>query len=71
MTTANELKAGLAALRALADAIRELKQIPSGHLYAQVMAYFSLEAYEKAIRMLCNAGVIRKDGDLLKWNLES
>ena len=69
MTTAAELKAGLAALQALAEAIRELGSVPSGHLYAQVMAYFSLEAYTKAIAMLCNSGVIRKSGDVLHWNL--
>ena len=69
-TTADQLKAGFAALQALAEAIRELKQIPSGHLYARVMNYMDINAYEKAIRMLCNSGVIRQDGDLLKWNLE-
>jgi hypothetical protein len=69
-TTADQLKAGLAALQALAEAVRELKQIPLGHLYARVMNYMDINVYEKAIRMLCNAGVIRQDGDMLKWNLE-
>lgn len=54
--TTNELSAGLAALKALAEAIRELKQVPSGHLYAQVMNYLDINAYEKAIGVLCNAG---------------
>ena len=43
-TTADQLKAGLAALQALAEAIRELKQIPSGHLYARVMNYMDINA---------------------------
>ncbi len=71
MTTTNELKAGFKALQALAEAIRELKQIPSGHLYARVMNYMDINAYEKAIGLLCNSGVIRKNGDLLVWNLEA
>lgn len=69
MTTKTELSAGLQALKALADAIRELGSVPNGHLYAQVMAYFSIEAYTKAIDLLCNSGVIRKSGDVLHWNL--
>ncbi len=71
MTTTNELKAGFKALQALAEAIRELKQIPSGLLYARVMNYMDINAYEKAISLLCNSGVIRKNGDLLVWNLEA
>jgi len=69
MTTKAELTAGIQALKALADAIRELKSVPSGHLYAQVMQYFSITSYEKAIQILCNSGVIRKSGDVLHWNL--
>lgn len=67
--TTNQLQAGFAALQALAEAIRELKQIPSGHLYARVMNYMDINAYEKAISLLCNSGVIRQDGDVLKWNI--
>ncbi len=69
--TANQLQAGLAALKAIADAVRELKQVPSGHIYAAVMGVMDINAYEKAVSMLCNAGVIRKAGDLLVWNLEA
>jgi hypothetical protein len=67
--TTNELKAGFAALQALAEAVRELKQVPSGILYSRVMNYLDINAYESAIRTLCNAGVIRKSGDLLHWNV--
>lgn len=67
--TRNELHAGLKALAALAEAIRELKTVPSGHLYTQVMGYLDINAYESAIRTLCNAGVIRKSGDMLHWNV--
>ena len=67
--TVHELNAGLQVLKALAEAIRELKQVPSGNLYAQVMNYLDINAYESAIRTLCNAGVIRKSGDILHWNV--
>lgn len=66
--TQNELRAGLAALTALAEAIRELKTVPSGHLYSRVMQYLTIDAYESAIRTLCNADVIRRSGDVLHWN---
>jgi hypothetical protein len=71
MTTADQLKAGLAALRAIADAVRELGSVPSGHIYAAVMGTMDITAYEKAITLLCNSGVIRKSGDMLHWTLDA
>lgn len=67
--TTTELHAGFAALRALAEAVRELGSVPSGHLYAHVMGYMTLEAYEKAIACLERSTVIRRAGDVLHWNV--
>jgi hypothetical protein len=59
--------AALNVTAALAAAIRELGQVPSGSLYAHVMGRIDLETYERMISMLVGAGLIRKRGDLLVW----
>ncbi len=62
------LTAALFIAVAVADAIKELGQVPSGHLYARLMGKLSLDQYESLIRTLCNSGVIREDGNhLLHW----
>ena len=65
--SAEEIKAGVEVLRAVADAIRELKQVPSGHLYARLMGYMDLAAYERIIGVLKNAGLVREENHLLIW----
>ena len=67
--TKEQLAAGLNVLMAVADAIRELGKVPSGHLYVMLMAKVDLQGYESIIRTLVNSGVIRQDGDLLVWNV--
>jgi hypothetical protein len=53
---------------ALAEAIRNLGSVPSGHLYAQVMNTLSQASYDNVIRALVNAGLVRKDpSHLLTW----
>jgi hypothetical protein len=59
--------AWLGALHALAEAIRELGTVPSGHLYARVMQHVDLAIYEKLIATLVHAGLVTRAGDLLKW----
>ena len=55
-------------VRALADAIRELGEIPSGHLYARVMGFMTLEVYQSMIENLKAAGVVREEpSHLLVW----
>ncbi len=53
---------------AMAEAIRTLGSVPSGHLYAQVMNTLSLASYDNVIRALVNARLVRKDSShLLTW----
>ena len=66
-TTPNDVKAALAILRAVADAIRELGEVPSGHLYAHLMSKLSLEQYEQVIGVLKQAGLITESSHLLTW----
>ena len=66
-TTQNDVKAALGILKAVADAIRELGEIPSGHLYAHLMSKLSLEQYEQVIGVLKQAGLITESNHLLTW----
>ena len=66
-TSQNDVKAALGILRAVADAIRELGEVPSGHLYAHLMSKLSLEQYEPVIAVLKQAGLITESNHLLTW----
>ena len=66
-TTQNDVKAALGILRAVADAIRELGEVPSGHLYAHLMSKLSLEQYEQVIGVLKQSGLITESNHLLTW----
>lgn len=60
-------KAAIAQALAVAEAIRALKSVPSGHLYAQVMAHLTLDQYNAIIQTLKNAKLIREEAHLLTW----
>ena len=66
-TTQNDVKSALGILRAVADAIRELGEVPSGHLYAHLISKLSLEQYEQVIGVLKQAGLITESNHLLTW----
>ena len=65
--TPEQIKATVDTLSALAGAIKELKQVPSGVLYSQVMAHMSLGTYERCIETLKGAGVVTESNYLLTW----
>lgn len=53
---------------AVRDAIKELGEVPSGHLYNVFMqAGVDLRTYEQIIGLIVESGVVRKRGDLLIW----
>ncbi|MEQ1862834.1 MAG: hypothetical protein ABMA13_23170 [Chthoniobacteraceae bacterium] len=66
-TSQQMAKALTGILLAVSEAIRSLGEVPSGHLYARVMKYLPLEAYEAVIGILVGSGVVEKRGDLLVW----
>jgi len=70
-TTKEQLVAGLNTLRALADTVKELGEVPSGHLYNVVMGIMDLQAYEKAISLLVGSGIVRRRGNVLVWALST
>lgn len=67
-TTEQQVKAALAMCQAMAEAIRDLGSVPSGHLYAQVMGHMDLPTYDRIIDTLIRTGLVRKDAShLLTW----
>jgi hypothetical protein len=65
--TKEQVKAVIQATMAISDAIRELKQVPSGKLYAIVMGKMSLEDYNAIIETLKRIGVVEEINHLLVW----
>jgi hypothetical protein len=61
------LNAGVLATLAVAEAIRELGSVPSGHLYARLMGQLSVESYGAIIRTLKGAGLVEEKSHLLTW----
>lgn len=52
---------------AVAQAIQELGEVPSGHLYANLMGVLSLEQYQAIIQTLKDQKLISESMHLLKW----
>ena len=53
---------------ALGDSIRDLGEVPSGHLYAMVMNHLDLEGYQAVIDVLKRRGDVKEDGShMLRW----
>ena len=65
--TSAEIAAAINTVKILADTIRDLGSIPSGHLYAQVMGHLSLQQYEGAVSLLLKTGLVKQSGHLLTW----
>ena len=66
--TKEEINAAVQLLVAMAQTIRQLKTVPSGHLYAHVMGKVSLEQYENLIGILIDKGMVkRRASHELEW----
>lgn len=52
---------------AIAEAIRELGEVPSGVLYAQIMSQMTIDTYNAIIKMLIGAGLVSQKNFLLTW----
>ena len=53
---------------AVAETIRELREVPSGHLYARLMGVMDLRQYEQVIDLLIDARLVeRAPAHLLRW----
>jgi hypothetical protein len=63
----SQATAAVRVVSALAEAIRDLGQVPSGRLYASVMGVINLSQYQEAIRILIAAGLVENHSHLLVW----
>ena len=63
----SQVRAALNVVQAVADAIKELKQVPSCVLYAQLMSHMDLGAYQKVIALLKDAGLVKEENHMLTW----
>ena len=67
-TTTTDVQAAFEVLKAVAEAIRELGEVPSGHLYARMMDHLSLAQFEQVLGVLKGAGLVREsNAHLLTW----
>jgi hypothetical protein len=53
--------------RALADAIRAVKRVPSGELYAHFIGVVSLDEYLFLIELLEQANLVKVESHLITW----
>jgi hypothetical protein len=60
-------EAAVRVVAALAEAIRDLGQVPSGRLYMSVMGVMNLDQYQQAIGALVKAGLVEDRHHLLVW----
>jgi hypothetical protein len=62
------IKAAFAAAVAVAEAIRELHEVPSGHLYARLMQVMDYTRYSRIIDLLERERLVhRAPSGLLTW----
>lgn len=58
----------IALIRAVADCIKDLEEVPSGHLYAQLVGFLTLENYNLILAKLVEAKLISvTPGHLITW----
>jgi hypothetical protein len=62
-----EVEAAFAAVQAIAETIRSLGSVPNGVLYAQVMGYLDLAAYDRVIGILKRTRLVTEENHLLTW----
>jgi hypothetical protein len=67
MTQEEKMKAAVQIMKAVAESIKEVGSIPSGHLYAQLMGKMSLGSYEKMIYAMQRMGIIRVEDHLITY----
>jgi hypothetical protein len=62
-----DTKKFLAIVEAVAELIRDLGSVPSGHLYARLSSHFSLDQYNKILAILKHGKMVEESGFVLRW----
>lgn len=65
--TDQQQQAAVQLIRVIADAIRDLGEVPSGHLYARVMEHMDLNTYNAIVGILKRARLVKERNYLLTW----
>ena len=65
--TTEQISDAITMLQVIAESIRDLGEVPSGHLYAAVMGSTDLLTYERVVGLLVRSGLVALRGDLLIW----
>jgi hypothetical protein len=68
--TSEQVQSAITAVSEIGKVIREVKRIPSGHLYAQLMGVLSLEKYEMIISLLKKTGLVTEQNNELIWTAD-
>jgi hypothetical protein len=63
----NDIKGAIAIIQAVAEVIKTLQTVPSGHLYANLMGKLNLEQYQMVIDKLKEAKLIKVENHLITW----
>lgn len=66
--TSTQARAAFEITKAVAQTIRDLKQVPSGVLYAKLMAHLTIDQYQQIIDTLKRAELVTETNNLLQWN---
>ncbi len=66
--TVQQVQSAFQVCAALAEAIREVREIPSGELYGQILGVCDLETFEGAIRLLVRSSLVTRRGQVLVWS---
>jgi hypothetical protein len=67
MVTKAEVGSAIRVIQAVASTIKELGEVPSGVLYAQLCGIMSLEQYTSIIETLKRLKLVSEKGHLLTW----
>jgi uncharacterized protein YutE (UPF0331/DUF86 family) len=51
----------------MAEALRDLGEVPNGEFYVRVMPYLSFQSYQAIIESLKRSGVIEERANVLRW----
>lgn len=62
-----QVQAAFKAMTAMTEAIKELGEIPDGHLYAQVMPHMEYDVYVVLRDKIVSTGLVSLSNNLLKW----
>ena len=71
MENGSKVGAAINIIKSVADAIKDLGRVPSGHLYASLMpSGISIEEFNSIIRILKRAAIVREEYHELIWALK-